>query len=513
MKIKSIPFYLIMLFFSAKSFAQVPYEWPIINSNLTPKLTSINHKVDSLWKLQGSPGYCTNFAGNLQAANGNVGYKLFTPAPPGPFDSVYENQVLEKVDTMLIAMDSLGYKALEITIPYPLLCDSFPNNKIYLDFFKKVYAMARSMGFKIIDHNTTVMLSNSGTDTILSNDAKKYYSTPAPLNTSRYLYSITKMRQTVIDSLTPDYLTLEVEPETQQANLENLITFTPTSALSMLNYFLANLKHKGNILFGAGGGTWNTLNYYENYAATSVDYLDYHIFVANGTEFNPEVFQIDSIAKVNGKRLVIGECSLHKESDSEYVAHPYPGNPYFNAVGDREVFDYFEGIDTLFQQALINLSQQADIDLVNFFPVYDEFGYLTWQNSYVGVSDNILSSKGLRLQRNNLDNMAFGPLGIFTKKAIAKINCSLTDVNNMQRSSDEINIYPNPVSSQLSISFNQPVQNIKIENTLGQTILDIKINSSDLSTQTIDVRNFPNGIYFIKIKSSSDYIVRKFIKN
>src|ERR1035437_354659 len=129
-KLHSLQLIILLLVFAIRNFAQVPYEWPIINSNLTPKLHTINNKINSLWAAQGNQSYCTRFAGNLQVASGNMGYSLFTSTPPGPFSQAHENYMLAKADTFLLAMDSLGYKAVEISIGYPLLCDSFPNHQI-----------------------------------------------------------------------------------------------------------------------------------------------------------------------------------------------------------------------------------------------------------------------------------------------------------------------------------------------------------------------------------------------
>ncbi|MGP8216954.1 MAG: T9SS type A sorting domain-containing protein [Bacteroidia bacterium] len=506
-----------------KVLAQVPYEWPVINSELTPQLGFITQKTDSLWKLQGYNGNCTSFGGNLELVISDIGYSLFmkTPSSPLAVNPAYENYVLEQVDTMLMMMDSIGYKVLEISIGYPVLCDSFPNHQVYLDFYKRVYTMAHKMGFKIIDHTGASNVTNPGSDSYLENDVKNFYYNydgilNDTLNTSRFLYSMTQMKQTVIDSLTPDYLTLEVEPETMNLNLLHLVPFNTSTTLLQLEYFLTNLKHKGNILFGAGAGTWDALTYFENYASikngtypNSLDYLDYHMFMANGTEFNPEAFQIDSIAKANGKRLVIGECNLFQNSDSEYNAHSYPGY-WANVDGERDKFDYFEGIDTMFQQAVINLSQLASIDMVNFYPAYDEFGYITWQNSYSSQSATAVSDTGEKQQKNDMFKMQLGPLGIFTQKAIAKINCKPSGINTLEPITG-ISIYPNPASEQLLISFDEAVQCIEIDNLLGQSITELKVNCT-LNKETIDISNLSSGIYFVKLLTEKGYSVKKFVK-
>src|ERR1035438_3033396 len=159
MRIKLLAFAVFVLLCFSGVRAQVPYEWPIINAELGPRLDSINAKIETLWSAQGHQSYCSNFAGSLYLANSNRGYTLFTPTPPGGLDVAYQNKLLGQVDTMLMMMDTLGYKSVDIICSYPIFVNTFPNHQLYLSFFKKVYAMARSKGFKIIE-NCQVSLAN-----------------------------------------------------------------------------------------------------------------------------------------------------------------------------------------------------------------------------------------------------------------------------------------------------------------------------------------------------------------
>ena len=76
----------------------------------------------------------------------------------------------------------------------------------------------------------------------------------------------------------------------------------------------------------------------------------------------------------------------------------------------------------------------------------------------------------------------------------------LSDVN-------EINIYPNPTTSLFTIhSEGMKIKEIKITNTLGQQIKTIH------NTETIDISNLPNGIYFAEIKTEKGITCKKIIK-
>jgi hypothetical protein len=83
---------------------------------------------------------------------------------------------------------------------------------------------------------------------------------------------------------------------------------------------------------------------------------------------------------------------------------------------------------------------------------------------------------------------------------------SITDIN----TSSVINIYPNPVSEKVHINFKEiNILKIEISNTSGKILF--KRNNIQ-NSEIIDVSNFKNGLYFIKITSTKGYYIQKFIK-
>jgi hypothetical protein len=74
--------------------------------------------------------------------------------------------------------------------------------------------------------------------------------------------------------------------------------------------------------------------------------------------------------------------------------------------------------------------------------------------------------------------------------------------------SDDLFIFPNPTTNSLTIQSPQK-STIEILNIQGQMIKTIY--NSDLQT-TIDVSDFPIGVYIIKAKTEMGIAVKKFIK-
>lgn len=351
--------------------AQVPVEWPTAKSQLTTKLTNINIAILSKWDNQ---PYCTNFGGNLLIANSNKGYNLFTPDPvnyPFPIPA-YQNAFYAKIDTMLMAFDTLGFKSVDVTIQYPLLVNSFPHSQDYLDFFITVCNKIKQKGFKLTIGTQAAFVDPVFGETYMVQDILNHYynpdnntSTDDTLENNRFRQEKLQMMQTVIDSLQPDYLIMEMEPETQINNLFGLVDYSVDSTINHINYFLSNLNPNTTLL-GAGAGSWDTIQFIQEIALTNIDFIDYHVYPPHFNYINNIAFTIDSIADANNKKLIIGEAWCYKATNAEMTSITDPVGTSA-LVYSRDVFDYWVDIDTLFIKAMINLSQQSKIDVVSFF--------------------------------------------------------------------------------------------------------------------------------------------------
>ncbi len=71
---------------------------------------------------------------------------------------------------------------------------------------------------------------------------------------------------------------------------------------------------------------------------------------------------------------------------------------------------------------------------------------------------------------------------------------------------DDVKIYPNPASTDLTISSSDKISSVAITNLLGQTVYTFEYNTSLVQ---IEVADLPKGMYFLRINGIE---VRKFIK-
>ena len=83
-------------------------------------------------------------------------------------------------------------------------------------------------------------------------------------------------------------------------------------------------------------------------------------------------------------------------------------------------------------------------------------------------------------------------------------------IYNLKETKASFNLYPNPVSEQLTVNCEQVASRIEITNSLGVTVYTESVN---LKSKTINLKSFPSGIYFIKLYFGDGTMeVKKFVK-
>jgi hypothetical protein len=383
-----------------------------------------------------------------------------------------------------------------------MLVDSFTNSQYYLDFYMTVCQKIKQKGFKLIIGCQAAFVDTVFGEPKLTSDIEKHYFNPDnniltndSLEITRYKQEKLQMMQTILDSLQPDYLTLEMEPQTQEYNLYNLIDYSVDSTISLVNYFTGNLNI-GATLLGAGAGTWDDYNFFEKIATqTSVDYIDYHIYPPHFNYIDDIVFQIDSVADANNKKLVIGESWCYKATNSEMTGITEPVGTS-QLVYSRDVFDYWVSVDTLFVQSLVNLSQQSKVELVQFHWPNVMFGQLTYDSiSHYSMSPGQILNLGAQAGYQNMFQFNLSPVGLYTSEAIDSL-CLTTGIHENTINST-IYLYPNPAQNIINIKTSESIKMISIIDMTGKVIF---IGSN---TNQLNLSDLQNGLYLIKIGNYS----------
>ncbi|HLG34176.1 MAG TPA: T9SS type A sorting domain-containing protein [Bacteroidia bacterium] len=98
--------------------------------------------------------------------------------------------------------------------------------------------------------------------------------------------------------------------------------------------------------------------------------------------------------------------------------------------------------------------------------------------------------------------------------ALASAQCTVqvsTLSNEITADINNIVLFPNPASSQLNFSFTEAGNYfLTIKNTLGETIFVKSVTEKEIS---VDVKDFPAGIYFVTVTDKKENrVTRKFVK-
>lgn len=126
----------------------------------------------------------------------------------------------------------------------------------------------------------------------------------------------------------------------------------------------------------------------------------------------------------------------------------------------------------------------------------------TWTIQTSGTSSNLRS---VIFTKNNI-GYAVGDGGTLLKYTVNATNIS--ELFN----DDKIFIYPNPINDKFNIEIDNQkgLYNLEILNIIGQVILNKKLINS---VEQIDLTGQAAGVYFVKLQSANNTVVKKIIKN
>lgn len=88
-------------------------------------------------------------------------------------------------------------------------------------------------------------------------------------------------------------------------------------------------------------------------------------------------------------------------------------------------------------------------------------------------------------------------------------NCT-TGISLDAKAEAAVSFYPNPASTQVEISSSMQIEYVKVYDYFGKKITDQQVNNKK---ELLDISTLPNGIYLVEIKTESESIFKKLIKN
>ncbi len=91
-----------------------------------------------------------------------------------------------------------------------------------------------------------------------------------------------------------------------------------------------------------------------------------------------------------------------------------------------------------------------------------------------------------------------------------ELNISRTEIVSTGPTEEHyLHIYPNPVSGKLNIEASELISSLELIDTNGRVLETSSVNSTN---KTIDLTEFTDGIYYLKITQEKEISVKKIVK-
>jgi hypothetical protein len=336
--------------------APVPEEYQALYASLEESLESFHGYLGEHW--DGSTG-STVFAAELLPANGNRGDVLLQPA------------TMAGVDFYLDRLEELGVQGVTVAISFPLLRPDFPRSTEYLRFFREVAQEVRRRGLKLLVESGPVFPDPeySGVRVDFSG-----------FTTETYFQAKREQLLLIAREVRPDYLSISGEPTTEK--MLTGLSLSPAEYAAFAQETADAIDRSTGILVGAGAGTWEDPEYIRGFVAdTSLDFINMHVYPLRSTnaDYLLRAVETAELARASGKKLVIGESWLYKASPVEV------GKPY-QEIFPRDVFSFWEPLDTRFIEAMAGLAHYQGFEYVSLFWANYFFSYLDYDETPKNLS-------------------------------------------------------------------------------------------------------------------------------
>ena len=335
------------------------------------------------------------------------------------------------------------------------------------------------------------------------------YASSPQVEISSYLSDLTVYSVSVSDAIGPD-ITYSYEIDNIGSvdvtnSFTNGIYLSTNTIISSSDYQIATWSHSSGVLANS---------YY-----TSDDLMTTVSGVPDG------YYYLGVIADINDDVTESSELN-----NSNYASSPQveiSSNLPDLTVNSVSVTDV-TGSDITYSYEIDNL---GSVDVTNSFTngIYlstntiissSDYQIATWSHSSGVLANSYYTSDDL------MTTVSGVPDGYYYLGVIADINNDVTEMDKSNNTNytyfgyvsipefyinNDIKLYPNPVSDKLIIEFdNQNISyNLEIINTTGQVILNKKITNS---VEQVDLSGQSAGVYFVKLQSENNTIVKKVIK-
>ena len=190
---------------------------------------------------------------------------------------------------------------------------------------------------------------------------------------------------------------------------------------------------------------------------------------------------------------------------------------YNYAMHDGEINIFFGGTDAPDQNMLIhkqpysatNTNEWLEFELTSPLPVFEG------ENLWVILSTNDANVFPASISSNkddingrwiSLDGIDWYDLTYFGIDGTFMVRVCIEGGEGISELNSSVSVYPNPVKDQLFVETEMTVEEISVYDVFGRQMTTV------YDQQTVNVSELSNGVYFVKVKSENNEVVKRFIK-
>ena len=361
----------------------VPSEYTDLYSLLNTQISSFDAAVKSGWNGTRSS---VLYAPQLQTANSDNYTNLLAAYH-------YSNQVIPELNHL----KALGATAVTVHIDFPILYRPFysANPSLYqefLNFYEQLAVDIHSRGLKMCVESIVGQ-------PFAGNDAAAFVSYYKSLSWGAYMVGRGTNAAAVAQLVQPDYMSVVTEPDTEATYAYQPNVDTVSGSTALVKSILSAISAAGvtDVKVGAGAGTWipNFTSYITSFAATTVNYVDMHIYPINNNDLMAVLSAADTIHAA-GKGVSISEAWEYKVRNDEL------GVLTDTQIYARDPFSFWQPVDAAFLSALADFANYKDLLFIS--PFWSQYfsAYLDF-NTYGALPDTTILNDLFAAAANTLE--------------------------------------------------------------------------------------------------------------
>lgn len=195
--------------------------------------------------------------------------------------------------------------------------------------------------------------------------------------------------------------------------------------------------------------------------------------------------------------------NITKVSFFDYIAHDGFVNIYYGGTSKPDVLVHKQAFSTFGSEDFV------EVELTAPLPIFE--GDNLWivlstdnGDTYPAAMADDCGDKNSRWV--SLDGKTWEDLKTYSLNGSWMIRVYIEGEESISELNSSLNIFPNPAKDQLFIETEAEIEEVNIYDVYGRQMTTV------YDQQTVNVSELSNGVYFVKVKSENNEVVKRFIK-